>query len=121
MPNIKSAKKRVIVNENNAMRNKATRSELRTAIKKADAAKEDRAKQIDKQILHCIDKSDIKITVDQKKLSAHPRDLGGCDSRDPDGGLPRRIEKRTVNLCNEPILLHIRVQDHIRAKFKHFP
>lgn len=38
MPNIKSAKKRVIVNENKAMRNKSTRSELRTSIKKADAA-----------------------------------------------------------------------------------
>ncbi len=38
MPNIKSAKKRVIVNENNAMRNKSVRSALRTAIKKADAA-----------------------------------------------------------------------------------
>ncbi len=38
MPNIKSAKKRVIVSENNAKRNKAARSELRTAIKKADAA-----------------------------------------------------------------------------------
>lgn len=38
MPNIKSAKKRVIVSENNAMRNKSARSELRTSIKKADAA-----------------------------------------------------------------------------------
>lgn len=38
MPNIKSAKKRVIVSENNAMRNKSVRSDLRTAIKKADAA-----------------------------------------------------------------------------------
>lgn len=38
MPNIKSAKKRVIVNQNNAMRNKSFRSELRTSIKKADAA-----------------------------------------------------------------------------------
>ncbi len=38
MPNIKSAKKRVIVSENNAARNKRVRSDLRTAIKKADAA-----------------------------------------------------------------------------------
>ena len=38
MPNIKSAKKRVIVSENNAARNKSVRSDLRTAIKKADAA-----------------------------------------------------------------------------------
>ena len=38
MPNIKSAKKRVIVNAANAERNKAYRSALRTAIKKADIA-----------------------------------------------------------------------------------
>lgn len=38
MPNIKSAKKRVKVSEANAERNKAYRSALKTAIKKADAA-----------------------------------------------------------------------------------
>ncbi len=38
MPNIKSAKKRVIINENRAMRNKAAKSALRTAVKKADIA-----------------------------------------------------------------------------------
>ncbi len=38
MPNIKSAKKRVIVNAANAERNKAYRSALKTAIKKADQA-----------------------------------------------------------------------------------
>ena len=38
MPNIKSAKKRVLVNAANYERNKAYRSALRTAIKKADAA-----------------------------------------------------------------------------------
>lgn len=38
MPNIKSAKKRVLVSEVNAERNKARRSALKTAIKKADAA-----------------------------------------------------------------------------------
>ena len=43
MPNIKSAKKRVIVNRNNALRNKSARSELRTTIKKADAAIETNA------------------------------------------------------------------------------
>lgn len=40
MPNIKSAKKRVIVNGANYERNKAYRSALRTAVKKADAALE---------------------------------------------------------------------------------
>ena len=38
MPNIKSAKKRVAVSKANYERNKAYRSALRTAIKKADAA-----------------------------------------------------------------------------------
>ena len=38
MANIKSAKKRVLVAERNAMRNKAIKSEVKTAIKKVDAA-----------------------------------------------------------------------------------
>ena len=38
MPNIKSAKKRVIVNATKAARNKSTNSALKTAIKKANAA-----------------------------------------------------------------------------------
>ena len=38
MPNIKSAKKRVLVAEANYMRNKSINSALKTAIKKADAA-----------------------------------------------------------------------------------
>lgn len=37
MPNIKSAKKRVIVNNKKAEQNKSIRSELRTAIKKVEA------------------------------------------------------------------------------------
>jgi len=38
MPNVKSAKKRVLVNEKKAGRNKARKSALKTAIKKARAA-----------------------------------------------------------------------------------
>ncbi len=38
MPNIKSAKKRVIVNNNRAKRNKSMNSALKTAIKKANSA-----------------------------------------------------------------------------------
>ncbi len=38
MPNIKSAKKRVLVNATKAANNKATTSALKTAIKKANAA-----------------------------------------------------------------------------------
>ena len=38
MPNIKSAKKRVLVNSTKAMQNKAARSALKTDIKKFEAA-----------------------------------------------------------------------------------
>ena len=38
MPNIKSAKKRVLISRANYERNKAYRSSLRTAVKKANAA-----------------------------------------------------------------------------------
>ena len=38
MPNIKSAKKRVLVNKTKAAQNKANRSALKTAIKKFEAA-----------------------------------------------------------------------------------
>ncbi|MBO5746817.1 MAG: 30S ribosomal protein S20 [Clostridia bacterium] len=43
MPNIKSAKKRVLITEANYMRNKSINSALKTAIKKADAAIESNA------------------------------------------------------------------------------
>ena len=38
MPNIKSAKKRVLVSQTKAANNKARKSELKTVIKKANAA-----------------------------------------------------------------------------------
>ena len=38
MPNIKSAKKRVLVAEKKALQNKAVKSNLKTVLKKADAA-----------------------------------------------------------------------------------
>ena len=38
MANIKSAKKRILVNETKAARNKAIKSRVKTAIKKVDAA-----------------------------------------------------------------------------------
>ena len=38
MANIKSAKKRILVNETKAARNKAIRSRVKTAMKKVDAA-----------------------------------------------------------------------------------
>ncbi|MBE6835098.1 MAG: 30S ribosomal protein S20 [Ruminococcaceae bacterium] len=49
MPNIKSAKKRVLVNQTKAQRNKSANSALKTAIKKANAAIE--ANSADKDAL----------------------------------------------------------------------
>ncbi len=49
MPNIKSAKKRVIVSKTRAARNKSANSALKTAIKKAHAAVETNA--ADKEVL----------------------------------------------------------------------
>ncbi len=40
MPNIKSAKKRVLVNESKAMQNKMLKSQLKTSMKKYEAALE---------------------------------------------------------------------------------
>lgn len=49
MPNIKSAKKRVIVSKTRAARNRSTNSALKTAIKKAHIAVETNA--ADKEVL----------------------------------------------------------------------
>lgn len=62
MPNIKSAKKRVIVNENNAKRNKSIRSELRTSIKKADAAIADNASDKEAAVKLAVKKIDSATT-----------------------------------------------------------
>ena len=47
MPNIKSAKKRVLVSKANYEHNKAYRSALRTSLKKADAAIEAKSSDMD--------------------------------------------------------------------------
>ena len=62
MPNIKSAKKRVIVNENNAMRNKSVRSALRTAIKKADSAIAENAADKDVAVKAAVKSIDVATT-----------------------------------------------------------
>ena len=65
MPNIKSAKKRVIVNKTKAARNKSRNSALKTAIKKAHTAAETNAadkkevvtaaiKKVDQAVAHNI-------------------------------------------------------------------
>lgn len=50
MPNIKSAKKRVLVNKTKAQQNKSTKSALKTAIKKANAAIESNAADKDELV-----------------------------------------------------------------------
>lgn len=63
MPNIKSAKKRVLVSKVNAERNKAYRSALKTAVKKADAAIDANsadAAEVLKAAVKTIDKAAVK-------------------------------------------------------------
>lgn len=58
MPNIKSAKKRVIVNASKAQRNKSANTALKTAIKKANAAIEANAENKDELVKAAIKKID---------------------------------------------------------------
>ncbi len=58
MPNIKSAKKRVIVNQTKAQRNKSTNSALKTAIKKANIAIETNAENKDELVKAAVKKID---------------------------------------------------------------
>lgn len=58
MPNIKSAKKRVAVSQANYERNKAFRSALRTAIKKADNAIEAKAPEAAETVKVAVSKLD---------------------------------------------------------------
>ncbi|ATZ18055.1 30S ribosomal protein S20 [Mesoplasma melaleucae] len=54
MPNIKSQKKRVLTNEKSRTANKAIKSEIRTAIKKALAAKKDESTDAKDLINHAV-------------------------------------------------------------------
>ena len=58
MPNIKSEKKRVIVNASKAQRNKSANTALKTAIKKANAAIEANAENKDELVKAAIKKID---------------------------------------------------------------
>ena len=58
MPNIKSAKKRVVTSRANEERNKAARSALRTAIKKANVAVEAKAEGADIAVKEAVAKID---------------------------------------------------------------
>ena len=61
MPNIKSAKKRVKVIEKKTLRNKAIKSDLKTAVKKADAVVANNASEKE-QVRAAIKKVDMACT-----------------------------------------------------------
>jgi small subunit ribosomal protein S20 len=62
MPNIKSAKKRVKVIEKKTLRNKAIKSDLKTALKKADAAVANNAADKEQVVRTAIKKVDMACT-----------------------------------------------------------
>ena len=77
MPNIKSAKKRVLVNNTKAARNKSANSALKTALKKANAAidtnaadKADAVKAAEKRIDQAVAKGLIHKNNAARKKSA---------------------------------------------------
>ena len=77
MPNIKSAKKRVLVNKTKAQRNKSANSALKTAIKKANLAietnaaeKEELVKVADKKIDQAAAKGLLHMNNAARKKSA---------------------------------------------------
>ena len=75
MPNIKSAKKRVLISEANYMRNKSYRSGLKTAIKKADAAIEAGAEDKAECVKAAVKKIDEAVTkgILHKNNAAHKK------------------------------------------------
>ena len=62
MPNIKSAKKRVLISKANYEKNKAYRSALRTAVKKADAAIEAKSDDMAAVVAEAVKKIDQATT-----------------------------------------------------------
>ena len=60
MPNIKSAKKRVLVSQAKAARNKARKSALKTAIKKANAAEGEERQALVQAAIQKVDQAAAK-------------------------------------------------------------
>ena len=84
MPNIKSAKKRVIVTKSKTARNKARNSALKTAIKKANAAVANNAADKDvlvKDAIKKIDQAEVKGLIHKnnaaRKKSALAKKVNG--------------------------------------------
>lgn len=59
MPNIKSAKKRVLVNQTKAARNKALKSNLKTMMKTANQAVETKADNMDAAVANAVKTIDM--------------------------------------------------------------
>ena len=59
MPNIKSAKKRVLVNQTKAARNKALKSNLKTMMKTANQAVEAKADNMDAPVANAVKAIDM--------------------------------------------------------------
>lgn len=85
MPNIKSAKKRVLIAERNAMRNKAIKTNLKTTVKKAnsaiesnDAGANDAAKLAIKKIDQAVAKGVLHKNTAARKKSAIARKLNNA-------------------------------------------
>ena len=72
MPNIKSAKKRVLVNQAKAARNKANRSALRTALKKARAAEGEDRQALVQAAIQKVDQAAAKGLI-HKNNAAHKK------------------------------------------------
>lgn len=75
MPNIKSAKKRVVLAEKRNLRNKAYKSSLRTIIKKANTAVESKADdraEVVKAAIVKIDQAAVKGVI-HKNNAAHKK------------------------------------------------
>ncbi len=75
MPNIKSAKKRVLIAEARNERNRAARSALRTSIKKADAAIEAKAEDMGEVVKAAVKKIDMAASKGllHKNTAAHKK------------------------------------------------
>ena len=78
MPNIKYAKKRVKVINTKTMRNKAVKSDLKTALKKADAAVAENAENKEEVVRAAIKKVDMACTkgIMHKNAATRPFRMG---------------------------------------------
>ena len=75
MPNIKSAKKRVLLSQANYESNKAYRSALKTAVKKADAAIDAKAEDMEVSVKAAVKKIDQAASkgIINKNNAAHKK------------------------------------------------